>query len=71
MIGDTAGLIHPLCGNGMAMAIHSAKLATENTFSRKRINRSTLENDYLNDWNKFKKQIAGRSLLGNYYNMKK
>jgi flavin-dependent dehydrogenase len=24
MIGDTAGLIHPLCGNGMAMAIHSA-----------------------------------------------
>jgi 2-polyprenyl-6-methoxyphenol hydroxylase-like FAD-dependent oxidoreductase len=26
MIGDTAGLIHPLCGNGMAMAIHSAKL---------------------------------------------
>jgi flavin-dependent dehydrogenase len=29
MIGDTAGLIHPLCGNGMAMAIHSAKLAAE------------------------------------------
>lgn len=29
MIGDTAGLIHPLCGNGMAMAIHSAKLAVE------------------------------------------
>ena len=31
MIGDTAGLIHPLCGNGMAMAIHSAKLAAECT----------------------------------------
>jgi len=29
MIGDTAGLIHPLCGNGMAMAIHSAKIAAE------------------------------------------
>jgi len=29
MIGDTAGLIHPLCGNGMAMAIHSAKIASE------------------------------------------
>ncbi|MGB3149728.1 MAG: FAD-dependent oxidoreductase, partial [Maribacter sp.] len=28
MCGDTAGLIHPLCGNGMAMAIHSAKLAS-------------------------------------------
>jgi len=29
MIGDTAGLIHPLCGNGMAMAIHSAKIVCE------------------------------------------
>lgn len=29
MIGDTAGLIHPLCGNGMAMAIHSGKLAAD------------------------------------------
>jgi menaquinone-9 beta-reductase len=29
MIGDTAGLITPLCGNGMAMAIHSAKIAAE------------------------------------------
>ena len=29
MIGDTAGLIHPLCGNGMAMAIHSAKIVSE------------------------------------------
>lgn len=27
MVGDTAGMIHPLCGNGMAMAIHSAQLA--------------------------------------------
>jgi hypothetical protein len=36
MIGDTAGLIHPLCGNGMAMAIHS-KIGYRkyNTFSRK------------------------------------
>ncbi|NND88879.1 MAG: FAD-dependent oxidoreductase [Flavobacteriaceae bacterium] len=29
MIGDSAGLIHPLCGNGMAMAIHSAKIFSE------------------------------------------
>jgi flavin-dependent dehydrogenase len=44
MIGDTAGLIHPLCGNGM-MAIHSAKLAAENTIHfLEKINRSTLEN---------------------------
>lgn len=29
MLGDTAGLIHPLCGNGMAMAVHSAQIAFE------------------------------------------
>lgn len=29
MSGDAAGLITPLCGNGMAMAIHSAKLLSE------------------------------------------
>lgn len=29
MCGDTAGMIHPLCGNGMAMAIRSAQLASD------------------------------------------
>lgn len=29
MAGDAAGMIAPLCGNGMAMAIHSAKLLSE------------------------------------------
>ncbi|WP_435579566.1 NAD(P)/FAD-dependent oxidoreductase [Gilvibacter sp.] len=29
MCGDTAGLIHPLCGNGMSMAIRSAEMACE------------------------------------------
>jgi menaquinone-9 beta-reductase len=29
MVGDAAGLITPLCGNGMAMAIHGAKLLSE------------------------------------------
>jgi flavin-dependent dehydrogenase len=29
MCGDAAGLITPLCGNGMSMAIHGAKLACE------------------------------------------
>lgn len=28
MVGDTAGLIHPLCGNGMGMAIHAAQMAS-------------------------------------------
>ena len=29
MIGDSAGLITPLCGNGMAIAIHSSKILVE------------------------------------------
>ncbi len=29
MSGDAAGMITPLCGNGMAMAIHSAKILSE------------------------------------------
>jgi menaquinone-9 beta-reductase len=54
MIGDTAGLIHPLCGNGMAMAIHSAKIASELVYRyfNKEINsREDLEKKYRNEWN--------------------
>ena len=35
MCGDTAGLITPLCGNGMAMAIHSGKLLAEIIIEKK------------------------------------
>ncbi len=53
MSGDTAGLIHPLCGNGMAMAIHAGKLAsdcalrflTESTYQR-----SDMEREYIRQW---------------------
>lgn len=54
MIGDSAGLIHPLCGNGMAMAIHSAKIASEclvNHFNSKE-ERTVLENRYTKIWKK-------------------
>jgi flavin-dependent dehydrogenase len=54
MCGDTAGMIHPLCGNGMGMAISSAKLASEEIlkFLNKEINRTQLENNYIRNWNK-------------------
>lgn len=53
MIGDTAGLINPLCGNGMAMAIHSAKIASELTISylKNEISREALEKKYTKEWN--------------------
>lgn len=67
MCGDTAGLIHPLCGNGMAMAIHSAKIAAElvDAFLRKKIaDRNKLEYSYQKQWNKaFKRRLwTGRRL---------
>jgi len=53
MIGDSAGLIHPLCGNGMAMAIHSAKIASEavyNYYEDTCYSRASLEEQYSNKW---------------------
>ncbi|HEX8268768.1 MAG TPA: NAD(P)/FAD-dependent oxidoreductase [Flavobacterium sp.] len=67
MIGDTAGLINPLCGNGMAMAIHSAKIVSEliGQYSDGKINtRDQLEKMYESEWRKFFKPrfITGRML---------
>ena len=67
MIGDTAGLIHPLCGNGMAMAIHSAKIAAEEIqhfFENETLSRIELENNYQKAWNyNFKRRLqTGRWL---------
>lgn len=67
MIGDTAGLIHPLCGNGMAMAIHSAKMVSELVidFLDSKISSSKeLEEKYTQEWKgNFKSRLTvGRFL---------
>lgn len=62
--GDSAGMITPLCGNGMAMAFHSAKILAESIirFARtKPINRQALEQDYKKNWGK---QFALRLMTG-------
>ena len=48
MAGDAAGLITPLCGNGMAMAIHSGKLAAEAIGSSTQ--RDEIESNYSKAW---------------------
>jgi flavin-dependent dehydrogenase len=67
MIGDAAGLIHPLCGNGMAMAIHSAKIAAEliHKYSKKAsFSRKNLEIEYQAVWHKtFHKRLQMGRLL--------
>ncbi|KQM76003.1 FAD-dependent oxidoreductase [Pedobacter sp. Leaf216] len=67
MIGDTAGLIHPLCGNGMAMAIHSAQLLSvllHQKIKGKITSRAALEENYTSQWNReFKTRLKmGRVL---------
>lgn len=67
MIGDTAGLIHPLCGNGMAMAIHGAKIVSElimDFLENKISSRKELEEKYVQEWNRnFKSRLRmGRFL---------
>jgi len=72
MTGDSAGLITPLCGNGMAMAIHSAKILVdciENHYVKGELKRQALEKAYQTTWNStFKKRLrVGRrtqSLFG-------
>lgn len=64
MCGDAAGMIHPLCGNGIAMAIHSAKMASElisTYFHSAQQARITLERRYTREWNT---TFARRLFLG-------
>jgi flavin-dependent dehydrogenase len=66
MLGDSAGLIHPLCGNGMAMAIHSAKIASDEVdlFLKEKNTRNVMEQRYQNQWNKqFKNRLQTGKLL--------
>lgn len=66
MAGDAAGMIAPLCGNGMALAIHSAKILSEllMRFFKGEISREQLEHRYSQNWNTlFARRLwAGRQI---------
>ncbi len=66
MTGDAAGMITPLCGNGMAMAIHSAKIISELVidYTKEKLSREQLEKSYSQKWNSlFAKRLwAGRQI---------
>jgi menaquinone-9 beta-reductase len=74
MIGDAAGMITPLCGNGMSMALHGSKIAAEiiHRFLEGNMQREEMESMYTDTWRKtFEKRLAmGRRiqrLFGNAY----
>ncbi len=67
MVGDAAGMIAPLCGNGMAIAIRSAHLlvgAIAKHYSPDGFDRKKLEQEYRREWQKaFRVRLwAGRNI---------
>lgn len=63
MLGDAAGMITPLCGNGMSMALHSSKLAYRvvNDFLQGRMARPEMEERYTQQW---QEQFSARLRMG-------
>jgi len=72
MCGDTAALIHPLCGNGMSMAIRSAQIASTliiKYFNSDTSDRETLEKQYLREWNiAFKTRLKTGHIVSDLFN---
>ncbi len=69
MCGDSAGMIHPLCGNGMSMAIQSAQIASKlilNYLDGTIESRKELEKQYIREWNK---RFSFRLKIGHFIAM--
>ncbi len=65
MIGDAAGLITPLCGNGMSMALHAGKISFNcaHEFLQHKISRQKMEQQYCLQW---KQQFEARLKTGRF-----
>ncbi len=63
LLGDAAGMIAPLCGNGMSMALHASKIAFEkiNLFVSNKITRTQMEKCYEEEW---KRNFSSRLKVG-------
>ena len=75
MCGDTAGMIHPLCGNGMSMAIRSAQMASLliiQFFNGAIKDREALEKQYLREWNtEFKSRLTTGHIVAKLFSYNK
>lgn len=63
LLGDAAGTIAPLCGNGMSLALHASHLANRFIvdFLEKNISLEALQNQYAQAW---RQQFATRIKIG-------
>ena len=70
LLGDAAGMITPLCGNGMSMALHSSKIAASliNQYLTNDISITQLINGYQHQWQKqFAKRLHTGRLLQRFF----
>jgi len=70
LIGDAAGMITPLCGNGMSMALHGSKIAFDciDQFLQGKIERHEMEQDYIDRWNKqFNKRLGTGRFIQRFF----
>ena len=70
LIGDAAGMITPLCGNGMSMALHASKIAFEciQQFLQQKIQRHEMEQEYTDRWNKeFNRRLAAGRFIQRFF----
>jgi flavin-dependent dehydrogenase len=53
MLGDAAGAIAPLCGNGMSIALRASKILANHVhlFFKNKISKDELIKNYTNEWN--------------------
>jgi len=66
-------MIHPLCGNGMSMAIQGAKVASEliMQYFEQELTRGEVEKMYKKKWNSdFRLRIESGRLLARLFSMK-
>ncbi len=69
-VGDAAGMITPLCGNGMSMALHGSKIAAAciDQFLNNAYDRSHMEADYQRQWNRvFAKRLSTGRFLQRFF----
>lgn len=70
LIGDAAGMIAPLCGNGMSMALHGSKIAFQqiHLFLQNKIPRWQMEQDYVSAWQKqFSKRLKTGRMVQRFF----
>ena len=70
MLGDAAGMITPLCGNGMSMAMHASLLLAGEIrhFLEGKISRAGLESNYTMKWKRqFHRRLQAGRLIQRFF----